>query len=222
MRPIAAVRCGAWWWCGLRLPALAHTGLIVLEILPHHHSASGIASPYCAAYAAAEASTSAWRSASSRQVTGTIVLDTRGRAVPPSRTGARSAVRAPHGCGGCQARATVPRPPPRRAPAAGPRGGARGSRRARSRPSAHACERGRAPCAGSQARVARAWPPLLPQGGQRERLSQQHLTELAAIHGDRRPRIECPPYALLRGLVPHSANASGHLPSWSPFPQADL
>src|SRR6266704_6267058 len=36
VRPIAAVRCGAWWWCGLRLPALAHTGLIFLEILPHH------------------------------------------------------------------------------------------------------------------------------------------------------------------------------------------
>ena len=88
------------------------------------NSASGIASPYCVSYAAAEASTSAWRSASSRQVTGTMVLDTRGRAVPLSRPGARRRVRVPHGRGGCQARAIVPRPPPRRAPAAVPRSAA--------------------------------------------------------------------------------------------------
>ncbi len=48
----------------------------------------------------------------------------RGRAVPPSRPGARSGVRAPHGRGGFQARATVPRPPPRRSPAAVPRSAA--------------------------------------------------------------------------------------------------
>jgi len=75
--------------------------------------------------------------------------DTRGalgRAVPPSRTCARSGVRAPHGRGGCQARATVPRPPPRRSPAAVPCCAAeqRGSRRERSHPSAPGGARGRA------------------------------------------------------------------------------
>ncbi len=86
-----------------------------------------------------------------------------GRARVAARCRRPAPVRAA-GCGrltaaGASRRVTVPRPPPCRAPAAGPRGGARGSRRERSRPSAPACERGRATCSGSQARVARACPP---------------------------------------------------------------
>src|SRR5262245_2919207 len=45
----------------------------------------GIASPSCVSYAAAEASRSAWRSASGRHVIGTVVMARRGRAVPPPR-----------------------------------------------------------------------------------------------------------------------------------------
>ncbi len=79
----------------------------------------------------------------------------RGRAVPPSRPGARRRARAPHSRGGCQARATVPRPPPRRAWL--PPGAVR--------PSAPSGVRGRTPGAGAQARGARARPPYCHSAG---------------------------------------------------------
>jgi len=53
-------------------------------------STSVIASPSCVSYAAAEASRSAWRSASSRHVIGTVVMARRGRA-PSAGAQARGA-----------------------------------------------------------------------------------------------------------------------------------
>ncbi len=52
---------------------------------------------------------------------------------------------------------------------------------------------------------------LLPQRGECERLGEQHLAELAAVHRDRGPRIERPPQALLRRLVRGAPNTARHL-----------
>jgi hypothetical protein len=43
--------------------------------------------------------------------------------------------------------------------------------------------------------------PLLPHGGKMQRLGQEHLTELPAVHLDRGPRIERAAEALLDGLI---------------------
>ena len=82
----------------------------------------------------------------------------------------------------------------------------------RSRSSAHAWARGRALWAGAQARVARAWPPLLPHRWEMQRLRQQDLAELAAVHGAGWTGIERPPQALLRDLIPGADDTCGDLP----------
>src|SRR5207244_4305173 len=64
--------------------------------------------------------------------------------------------------------------------------------------------------------------PLLPQRRQAERLGEQHLAELPAVHRDRRPRVEGPPEALLPDLAPRRGDASGHLPGPTGLRQAYL
>jgi hypothetical protein len=62
----------------------------------------------------------------------------------------------------------------------------------------------------TRARVAWAWPPLLPHRGQMERLRQEDLTELAAVHLDGRSRIECAAKTLLGKRVAGGGYAGRH------------
>src|SRR5712671_612662 len=58
--------------------------------------------------------------------------------------------------------------------------------------------------------VSRRWRSL-PHRGEGERLREQDLTELAAVHRDGRPRIEGTPEALLRRLIPRRGDPARHL-----------
>ena len=123
----------------------------------------------------------------------------RGAAVPPRCSQQGAGASRPRWLPGAGNRAA-----PSTAAIARCRAARRGSRRERSHPSA--------PCAVAQARVAGAWPPLLPHRRQMQRLDEEHVAQLPGIHLNRRPGIERAPQPLLRRLVPRGDDPRRHLP----------